>query len=192
MTIQLNDISMSINGVEVLSHITWEISSDDFWALTGPEGSGKTLLLRVLLGLEKPDSGRVRLLGDYKYDRVNAGVVFQEDRLCEQFSAAENVAMVNERLSERVASEELARLIPSDLIDVPVSTLDPLTRRRVCIVRACAIPSDILLMDEPFRGMSADERTDALRYIRDKAGHKGIVIAQRTQEGLEMCRSFRL
>lgn len=192
MTIQLNDISVSIDGTSIFSHLNWEISSDDFWALTGPDGSGKTLLLRILLGLEKPDSGRVRLLGDYKYDRVNAGVVFQEDRLCEQFSAAENVAMVNERLSERVASEELVRLIPSNLIDVPVSTLDPVMRRRICIVRACAIPSDILLMDEPFRGMSPEEAKEALRYIRDKAGHKGIVIAQRTQEGLEMCRSMKL
>lgn len=192
MTIEVNDISKSAGGVDVISHLNWEISSDDFWALTGPAGSGKTLLLRILLGLDKPDSGQVRLLGDYKYDRVNAGVVFQEDRLCEQYSAAENVAMVNERLSKRVASEELARIIPQSAIDVPVSTLDPVTRRKVCIVRAAAIPSDILLMDEPFRGMFNDERAEVLRYIREKAGHKGIVIAQRTQEGLEMCRNLNL
>ena len=192
MTIQLENICKSVAGQKVLENVNWEIGSDDCFLLTGPEGSGKTMLLRLILGLEKPDSGRVNLLGDYKYASVNAGVVFQEDRLCEQFSAIENVAMVNERLSAMVAEEELVKYLPSDRLILPVSALTPLERRLVVMIRACIIPSDILLLDEVLRGMDDALRKKVVSYIRDKAGHKGIVFVQRDDKGLEFCRRFAL
>ncbi len=192
MTIQLQDIWKSISGNEILRGINWEIGSDDCFLLTGPSGSGKTLLLRLILGLEKPDRGSVNLLGDYKYDTVNAGVVFQEDRLCEQFSAVENVAMVNERLSEKVAGEELSKFLVPNRLFVPVSELDEVERRLVVMIRACIIPSDILLLDEPFRGMDRELREKVIRYIRNKAGHKGIVFAGRDDESLGFCRRFEI
>ena len=192
MTIQLQDICKSVSGKEILKNINWEIGSDDCFLLTGPAGSGKTMLLRLILGLEKPDSGSVNLLGDYKYANINAGVVFQEDRLCEQFSAIENVAMVNERLSERVAEEELVRFLPEERLTVPVCELNETERRLVVMIRACIIPSDILLLDDPFRSMDADLRSRVTAYIRDKAGHKGIVFVQRDDSGLEFCRKFVL
>ena len=192
MTIQLENICKSVAGQKVLENVNWEIGSDDCFLLTGPEGSGKTMLLRLILGLEKPDSGRVNLLGDYKYASVNAGVVFQEDRLCEQFSAIENVAMVNERLSAMVAEEELVKFLPSDRLILPVSALTPLERRLVVMIRACIIPSDILLLDEVLRGMDDALRKKVVSYIRDKAGHKGIVFVQRDNKGLEFCRRFAL
>jgi len=192
MTIQLENICKSVSGQQILKDINWQIASEDCWLLTGPSGSGKTMLLRLILGLEKPDSGSVNLLGDYKYANVNAGVVFQEDRLCEQFSAVENVAMVNERLSETVAAEELSRFLPQDRQTVPVCELNETERRLVVIIRACIIPSDLLLLDEPFRGMDSDLRSRVITYIRDKAGHKGIVFVQRDESGLEFCRKFPL
>ena len=192
MTIQLENICKSVSGQQILKDINWQIASEDCWLLTGPSGSGKTMLLRLILGLEKPDSGSVNLLGDYKYANVNAGVVFQEDRLCEQFSAVENVAMVNERLSETVAAEELSRFLPQDRQTVPVCELNETERRLVVMIRACIIPSDILLLDEPFRGMDSDLRSRVITYIRDKAGHKGIVFVQRDESGLEFCRQFPL
>ena len=192
MTIQLQDICKSVSGKEILKNINWEIGSDDCFLLTGPGGSGKTMLLRLILGLEKPDSGSVNLLGDYKYASVNAGVVFQEDRLCEQFSAVENVAMVNARLSEMVAEEELVKFLPRERLFIPVSELNETERRLVVMIRACIIPSDLLLLDEPFRGMDDALRSRAIAYIRDKAGHKGIVFVQQDDSGLEFCRKFVL
>ena len=192
MTIQLQDICKTVQGREVLKDIQWEIGSDDCWLLAGPSGSGKTMLLRIILGLEKPDRGSVNLLGDYKYASVNAGVVFQEDRLCEQFSAIENVAMVNERLSETDAKEELVKFLPEERLSIPVCELDALERRLVVMIRACIIPSDLLLLDEPFRGMDDALRRRVIAYIRDKAGHKGIVFVQQDDSGLEFCRKFVL
>ena len=192
MTIELKDISKSVSGRDVLTDINWEISQDDCFLLMGPQGSGKTLLIRIMLGLEKPDRGSVNLLGDYKYTSINAGVVFQEDRLCEQFSAVENVAMVNKRLSERVAGEELVKFLPEDRLWIPVCELDEIERRLVTVVRACIIPSDILLLDEPLRGMDSALRKKTVDYIIDRAGHKGIVFAQRDDLGLESLRRFIL
>ena len=192
MTIQLQDICKSVSGKEILKNINWEIGSDDCFLLTGPGGSGKTMLLRLILGLEKPDSGSVNLLGDYKYASVNAGVVFQEDRLCEQFSAVENVAMVNARLSEMVAEEELVKFLPRERLFIPVSELDEVERRLVVMIRALIIPSDLLLLDEVLRGMDEPLRTKVISYIRDKAGHKGIVFVQRDDTSLTFCRRFAL
>ena len=192
MTLQLQDICKSVAGQEVLRHINWEISSDDCFLLTGPSKSGKTMLVRLMLGLEKPDAGSVNLLGDYKYSSINAGVVFQEDRLCEEFSAIENVAMVNERLSERVAEEELRKFLPENRLHIPVSELDEVERRLVVVVRACIVPSDILLLDEPLRGMDSSLRDRVIAYIRERAGHKGIVFVQKDDAGLAFCRKFSL
>ena len=192
MTIQLQDIGKTISGKELFKNFNWEIGSDDCFVLTGPAGSGKTMLLRLILGLEKPDTGAVNLLGDYKYSSVNAGVVFQEDRLCEQFTAVENVAMVNARLSERVAEQELLKFLPADRLSVPVCELNETERRLTAVIRACIVPSDILLLDEPLRGMDRELAGNVVRYIRDKAGYKGIVFVQRDAENLEFCRRMEL
>ena len=112
MTIEVLNVSKNYNGKPYLKKVSLDISSGSVISVIGPKKSGKTALMRIILGLEDPDGGQITLLGDYKYDRVNAGVVFQDDRLCPGFTAAENVAMVNEKLSVRVARQELNKLLP--------------------------------------------------------------------------------
>ena len=192
MTIEVLNISKAYDGKQVLKDLSLLISDESAYAVTGPTGSGKTTLLNLILGIIKPDSGQINLLGDYKYDRVNAGVVFQEDRLCENFSAVQNVAMVNAKLSERVAREELEKLLPSDVLDQPVRTLSPKMRRKVCIVRACIIPSDVLVLDEPFACFDEAERDQAIAFIRTAAAKTPIVISAETDAGLSFCKSVQL
>lgn len=192
MTIEVLNISKAYDGKQVLKDLSLLISDESAYAVTGPGGSGKTTLLNLILGIIKPDSGQINLLGDYKYDRVNAGVVFQEDRLCENFSAVQNVAMVNAKLSERVAREELEKLLPAEVLDQPVRTLSPKMRRKVCIVRACIIPSDVLVLDEPFAGFDEAERDQAIAYIRAAAAKTPIVISAETDAGLSFCKSVQL
>ena len=139
MTIELEDICKSYGSLTVLSHFSLAIDDGASLVITGPSGRGKTTLTRILLGLEKPDQGRVRLLGDYKYPYLNAGVVFQEDRLCDDFSAIVNVSMVNKHISSTFAREELENLLPPEALDKPVRELSGGMRRRVCIVRAAAV-----------------------------------------------------
>lgn len=188
MTIQVEDVSKAYEGRAVLSHFNLEIATDTCYAVVGKKGSGKTTLYRLILGLETPDEGRIRLLGDYKYSNVNAGVVFEEDRLVEHLSAVQNVAIVSNRLSEKIAGEELAKLLPEDLLRVPVSSLTQGQRRLVSIVRAIAVPSDVLLFDEPFTGLTQEETQNAISYVLSVKGTTPLVITAESYEGLSFCK----
>lgn len=98
MIIEVKDVSKAYGEKKVLDGFNLNIEDEHSYIITGGRGAGKTTLLRLVLGLEKPDFGKVGLLGDYKYPYINAGVVFQEDRLCEGFSAVTNCAMVSKKV----------------------------------------------------------------------------------------------
>lgn len=192
MIIEVKDISKSYNGQAVFDNFSLNIEDEHIYIITGKSGCGKTTLLRIILGLEASDTGKVTLLGDYKYPYINAGVVFQEDRLCDSFSAVTNCALVSKKVFKQTVREELCKLLPEDRVDIPVKMLTPVERRLVCIVRACCIPSDVLIMDEPFEGLSDGERAKAVSYVRDKMGSGSLVIASRDTVGLEFGRIITL
>ena len=192
MTIEIKDVSKSFNGQKVLDNFNLNIESEHSYILTGPSGCGKTTLLRLILGLDEPDNGTVKLLGDYKYPFINSGVVFQEDRLCEDYDAVTNVTMVSKKVFRQTVIEELKKLLPEDALFKPVKELSGGQRRRVAIVRACAIPSDVLIMDEPFTGLDDKSREAAIAYIRDKQGTGPLVITTHDTKGLEFGRLIDL
>lgn len=193
MTIEVEDICKSYDGKLVLENFNLLIESGKSYIVTGVSGSGKTTFLRILLNLEKPDSGIIRLLGDYKYSYLCAGVVFQENRLCESFSAVKNILMVNKNITEETARHELTQLLPHDILDKAVSELSGGQKRRVAIVRACIIPADILVMDEPFTGLDAENRQNAIAYILTKKGNKPFVVtAHDNFTGLDFCKKVFL
>ncbi len=192
MTIEVKDISKAFGNKQVLEDFNLNIESEHSYIITGPSGCGKTTLLRLILGLEEPDKGNVQLLGDYKYPYINSGCVFQEDRLCEDFDAVTNVCMVSRKVFRETVIEELVRLLPKEEIFKPVRELSGGQRRRVSIVRACAIPSDILIMDEPFAGLDADSRKVAIEYIREKQGTGPLVITTHDTSGLDFGRVIKL
>ncbi len=192
MTIEVKDVSKSFNGQKVLDNFNLNIESEHSYILTGPSGCGKTTLLRLILGLDEPDSGSVGLLGDYKYPYINSGVVFQEDRLCEDYDAVTNVTMVSKKVFRQTVIEELKKLLPEEALFRPVRELSGGQRRRVAIVRACAIPSDVLIMDEPFTGLDDESRNAAIAYIREKQGTGPLVITTHDTKGLEFGRLIDL
>ena len=192
MTIEIKDVSKSFNGQKVLDNFNLNIESEHSYILTGPSGCGKTTLLRLILGLDEPDNGTVKLLGDYKYPFINSGVVFQEDRLCEDYDAVTNVTMVSKKVFRQTVIEELKKLLPKEALFKPVRELSGGQRRRVAIVRACAIPSDVLIMDEPFAGLDDGSRNAAIAYIRDKQGTGPLVITTHDTKGLEFGRLIDL
>lgn len=192
MTIELEEVAVRRDGKKLFGPLTLDISTDTRYLITGPEGAGKTLLLRILMGLEKPDEGRVRLLGDYKYTWLACGAVFQDDRLIPCISAVENITAVRKLTSEKAAKEELAGLLPAGREALPVDELTASERRAVCIVRALSVPADLLVMDEPFAGMNDEERKTALKYILDHQGSTPLVIAAKNSAGLETFKTLRL
>ena len=192
MTIEVKDVKKSYDGKVVLDDFNLNIESEHSYIITGPSGCGKTTLLRLILGLEKPDSGTVKLLGDYKYPFINSGTVFQEDRLCEEFDAVTNVTMVSKKVFRETVTEELLQLLPEEAIHKPVKELSGGQRRRVAIVRACAIPSDILIMDEPFTGLDDESRDKCIEYIRHKQGSGPLVLTTHDTRGLGFGRIIQM
>lgn len=189
----IRGLSKSFDGRMVLDNFNLELSSGNTYCLMGASGIGKTTLLRILLGLEQADSGQVTiqaepdtgdsglLLGEDGNHRLVA--VFQEDRLCDTFSALENVMLAaGKSLTREEAGRELCRLLPEESITRPVSTLSGGMKRRVAILRALLAPSCGILMDEPFTGLDEDTRQAVIDYIREKAAGKLLVVVTHQEE----------
>ncbi len=192
MIIEVKEVSKSYDGKKVLDNFSLHIESEHSYIITGDSGTGKTTLLRLILGLEKPDEGKVGLLGDYKYPYIVSGTVFQEDRLVESLDAVTNCTMVSKKIFRETVTEELLKLLSEEDIRKPVRDLDEGKRRLVCIARACCIPNDVLIMDEPFKGMDEQTRQKAISFVRDKQGSGPLVIATGYTEGLEFGRIIEL
>lgn len=129
-------------------------------AIMGPSGCGKTTLLRIILGLERPDGGRV--LGR----RFPMSAVFQENRLFEDFSALSNLAAVSPKASREEMARHLTALGLGDSLSAPARTLSGGMKRRVAIARAVLAPGEILVLDEPFTGLDRETKGVVLDYLK--------------------------
>ena len=130
-------------------------------ALMGPSGCGKTTLLRLLAELERPDSGRV--------ERRNAGgkvsMVFQEDRLLEVLTARENICAVLPAERRELAALCLARCGLGEAAELYPAQMSGGMKRRLAIARAVAFAGDILLLDEPFKGLDLETKRLVMELV---------------------------
>lgn len=169
--IELKNVSKAYNGLPVLRNVSLTLRPGEPVCVTGASGIGKTTLLRLVLGLEKPDEGSISAEG------VGFSAVFQEDRLLDAFDAVENLRLAAGIRDRALIKAELRRLLPEDAIAKPVRQLSGGQRRRVCIVRALLAPSDAVVMDEPFAGLDAGARAEASAYIREKTADRILLLA---------------
>ncbi len=184
--IKLEQVSKRFDGKQVLHCLNWQMEKGECWKIAGASGVGKTTLLRLLMGLETPDSGRIT-----GADKIRFCPVFQEDRLADTWSAVQNVALVCRGAAQ--AREVLGALLPSDSLEQPVRTLSGGMRRRVALARALAAEGDVLLLDEPFAGL--DERTvdRACRAIEKyRAGRAALLVSHGTEELFSAWKVLRL
>jgi NitT/TauT family transport system ATP-binding protein len=155
-------------AIPVLDGVTFEAAQGEFVCLLGPNGCGKTTLLRIVGGLEAPTAGEVRLDGrPVAYggaSDLHVGVVFQEDRLLPWLTLADNVALVLEPLGRDPAARgETARRYLrfvglQGFEDYYPNRVSGGMRQRAAIARALAIEPHLLLMDEPFGALDAQNR----------------------------------
>lgn len=161
-------VEKSFGEQKVLAGVNAVYEPGRIYYLRQPSGSGKTTLLSVLAGLLKPDGGRVSAP-----DTVS--VMFQEDRLCEAYSAIKNVELVCG--DKRRAEEALAGLLEREALEKPCAQLSGGMKRRVALVRAMEADAAFVLLDEPFTGMDAETRARAEDYIRARQDGRTIIIA---------------
>ena len=168
-TLSLQDVSVSYGEQRVLQDFSATYESDKLYVLDSPSGSGKTTLLRVIAGLTKPDAGKVETGGQ------KVAMLFQEDRLCEEYSALKNVELV--AISRSAAKEHLLQLLEESDIHKPCKELSGGMKRRVALARAFAAGADILLLDEPYNGLDEENRMRVARYIEENGQNKVVIMA---------------
>jgi NitT/TauT family transport system ATP-binding protein len=164
----VRDLCKGFCGKPVLENVNAKYRAGETYYLTSPSGSGKTTFFRILSGLERADKGNIT-------ENIRYSYMFQEDRLCENYSAVKNVAMVTG--SEKRAEEALEKLLSKDCLAKPVKELSGGMKRRVALVRAMEAESDCVLLDEPFTGMDAATRQAAEEYIADRQCGRILIIA---------------
>lgn len=184
MEIKISGLSKSFGDLEVLKEVSLSLHSRQIYCLMSPSGSGKTTFFRILLGLERADSGVVE-----STENLKPAAVFQENRLCESFTATDNIAMVmpgSARRNREKARTELLRLLPEESLVRPASTLSGGMKRRTSIVRALSVPSNLVLMDEPFTGLDQEIKQTAIKYIKEKTEGKLVIISTHQQEEVSL------
>ena len=159
-------------GKQVLADVCLAI--DGPAVLMGPSGQGKTTLLRILMGLETPDAGRIEGL-----ESRRIAAMFQEDRLCPQLTAADNICLTGRGVTRAQAREELRALGFADAdLKTPAGRLSGGQKRRAALLRALLCRgADLLLLDEPFTGMD-DALVDraAAAVVRLAAGRDTLLV----------------
>ena len=186
--IVLNSVSKSFGDTEVLKSLSAVFPAGKTSCITAPSGIGKTTLLRILMGLEKPDSGSISGLDD-----ISIGAVFQEDRLCENMTAAANIKLVSPMLDDSAITLAMQSVGLYDCEHRIVSELSGGMRRRVAILRAILFDADLYLLDEPFKGLDADTRADVIFFIkRQLSGKTVILVTHDPREAAQMDCKFEL
>ena len=158
--LSLRNISKSFDGQAVLRNISFDFPERAVTALRGPSGCGKTTLVNIILGLLAPDAGEVLLPAG-----ARMAAVFQEDRLIEHFSAARNVRLTAPATVTDAQIHDALAALGLEEGDKRVSQFSGGMRRRVAVARAALYRPQILLLDEPFKGLDEDMRARTASFL---------------------------
>lgn len=171
--IRLRGITRRFGEHVVLDGLDLSLTPGGVTALMGPNGSGKTTVARLLLGLDRPDGGAVEGL-----DGRPRSAVFQEDRLCPQLSAVDNVRLVLGRGADRAAVLEALAAVGLDdaAVHAPVRELSGGQRRRVAIVRAVLADAELVVLDEPFTGLDQAVKPVTMAWVRDRCAGRTVLL----------------
>ena len=182
------------------AHFNLSIHDGEFLTLFGPSGAGKTTLMRMIAGLEKPDSGHIEVDGEVWFDHTqkinltpqkrSIGFVFQDYALFPTMSVRENLLFAAENAQQRRTVDELIDLIElSNLASRLPSTLSGGQKQRVALARALVRQPKILLLDEPLSALDPTMRQklqDELTLIHKRLGVTTLLVSHDISETVKL------
>jgi zinc transport system ATP-binding protein len=191
--LRFEKVSFSYNNAPVLENAAFHLHQGEFVALVGPNGSGKTTILKLILGLEKPDAGTIELFGaDCSAGRNRIGYVPQQAAFDRSFpiSVGEVVKMGRVcPLSRRYGSEDraaveeaLAQVEITELVQRPYAALSGGERRRVLVARALAAKPALLILDEPTANMDTESESRLYNTLGRLKGNTTVLIVTHDKE----------
>jgi phospholipid/cholesterol/gamma-HCH transport system ATP-binding protein len=207
-TIIFEDVSLGFEDLTVLNGISFELKRGETKVVLGIAGSGKSTILKLCLGLIKPDLGHIYVLGhdvaamseEALFDlRSHLGIVFQESALFDSLTVRENVAfrLMEEHLPEdeieKRVREALSFVELEDAIDKLPSELSGGMRRRVGIARAIITHPEVLLYDSPTGGLDPITSTTIIELImkqRDVYKTSALLVSHRLQDGFMLASHY--
>ena len=175
--LELKNVSLSYGRLRVLRNVSLRLDPGERIAVMGPSGCGKTSLLRVISGLQSPDSGTVERTAR------RLSFVFQEPRLLPWLTAGENVRLV---LPDTHHGEDarvwLSRFGLSDAADKLPEELSGGMRQLFSLARALVCAPDLLLLDEPFKALDAAAKSNAITAVSDGTDAAIILVTHDARE----------
>ena len=205
LAIQFENVSIAFEENQVLDGISFQLMHGETKAIFGVAGSGKSTILKLALGLLKPDSGRIVVLGeevtgmteDQLFElRRRVGIVFQESALFDSLTVRENVAFrlyeegtVSEEQIEQRVREALSFVELENTVDMYPSELSGGMRRRVGIARTIITHPEVLLYDSPTGGLDPITSNTIIELIvkqRDLFKISSLLVTHRLQDAFTM------
>ncbi len=157
--LMIKEITKSYGKQKVLENISFNLNESERICIYGKSGIGKTTLLRIIAGLEKADSGKITFVG-------KVSMVFQEDRLLENTDVYTNLyCVLGSRFDKAEVDMHLKEVGLEGAGNKIVSELSGGMKRRVAIVRCMMKSSEIILLDEPFKGLDTILKDNIIRYV---------------------------
>lgn len=185
MNIELLQVSKRFQGCPVFENLSLIIEEGKLNCIMGASGTGKTTLLNIIMGMIKIDSGQVIGLKD---KRIAA--VFQEERLIEHYDALSNIKLVCDKtISDERIEQEFHKVDLKDDRNKPVKKLSGGMRRRVAIVRAILADSDLILMDEPFKGLDYELKLKVIEYVKQNTLGKTVIVVTHDKDEVALLQA---
>ncbi len=184
MYVEMRQINKSFDGFQASKDVNFGVEKGHLAALLGPSGSGKTTILRMIAGLDKPDSGDIMINGvrvnEIPGSKRGIGFVFQDYALFRYMTVADNIAFgleVQKKSKGEIKSRvgELLELVSmQDLGKRYPHQLSGGQRQRVAFARALAPDPQLLLLDEPFAAIDAKVRRELRTWLKEMIGRVGV------------------
>jgi len=203
------DVHLSFDR-PILKGVSFDLEQGTTKIILGGSGSGKTTILRLILGLLKPDAGSIGVLGsevagmtedEMRDIRLKVGMVFQEGALFDSQTVGQNVGyrLIEDGLPEEEVEDRVREMLGFVALDpfydrMP-SELSGGQRRRVAVARALAARPRIMLYDEPTTGLdplTATTITDLIVKVRDLDGVSSILVTHQMRDAFNVARTFMM
>ena len=197
--VEIENVTKRFGKVVAVNNVTLRIKENEFFSLLGPSGCGKTTTLRIIAGLETPDTGVVRLRGvdvtNVPTHKRNIGMVFQHLALFPHMNVYDNIAfgLRMRHVPENEIKERVKRIL--EIVRLPgfesrrINQLSGGQQQRVALARALVIEPDVLLLDEPLGALDLKIRQHMmveLKRIQREVGTTFIYVTHDQNEAMVM------